>query len=609
MCQHAPKDEDDLPTWLGDHIDDPTLLGIVAKGGWRYAAAFYRGLFLKACKRENEQKQKNAQLEAEIRHLKHQLFGKKSESQNSTERATTAKAEDEGAGSGSQSDPPKRKRGAQRGHQGHPRKKRPRLPVVEQKLELSEQEKRCGRCGNPYGAFPPRSSSRIEYKISIYEVHFECERRVKTCGCSQSPGIVEAAVPPTLIPKSHYGTSVWLEVLLAKYYLQHPTNHFARDWKLRQAEISTGVLTGGLQRLQPLFEPVYELIVEHTQIAGFWHADETGWPVFGEPRKEHGRERWQLWVFRAKDAVVYVIRPSRATEVPLDHFPEDVVGVLVVDRYSAYKKLANDYEGIILVFCWAHVRRDFLNAAKKYSDLEDWAFAWIEEIRKLYELCETRTKKLEECAGECPELCLEAKVEIVANQEQNALEKQVRQMKERWSNELEELEKEAPPEESKPRASIKIKEKRQRQRELAHQGEKAKVLRSLRRHWCGLTLFLHYPDIPLDNNAGERALRGAAVGRKTYYGSGAQWSIRLTENLFSLFATLEQCGINVRIWLSHYLEFCAKKRGKIPSKEEVKEWLPWNMNEEQREKMSQSLAMRPPPAPAPARAEAQARAG
>jgi transposase len=256
------------------------------------------------------------------------------------------------------------------------------------------------------------------------------------------------------------------------------------------------------------------------------------------------------------------------------------------------------------LFVWAHVRRDFLNVAEKYSDLEGWAFAWIEESRKLYELCKTRAEKLEECSEDNPEFCFEAKVEIVANKEQKALEKQVRQMEERWSNELEELEKEPPSEQSKPKASIKVKEKRQRQRDLAHQEEKAKVLRSLRRHWCGLTLCQNYPDIPLDNNAGERALRGAAVGRKNYYGSGARWSIRLTENLFSLFATLGQCNINVRNWLSHYLEFCAKKRGKIPSKEELKEWLPWNMTEEQREKMSQSLAMPPPPA-----AEAQARAG
>ncbi len=34
---------------------------------------------------------------------------------------------------------------------------------------------------------------------------------------------------------------------------------------------------------------------------------------------------------------------------------------------------------IILAFCWAHVRRDFLDAARKYPELEEWAFFGIEK--------------------------------------------------------------------------------------------------------------------------------------------------------------------------------------------------------------------------------------
>ena len=83
-----------------------------------------------------------------------------------------------------------------------------------------------------------------------------------------------------------------------------------------------GVLNGGLRRLKPLFDPVYELIIEHNRQAGQWHADETGWPVFGELRKEHGRARWQWWVFQSEDSVVYVIRPSRSDDVPIGYYPE-----------------------------------------------------------------------------------------------------------------------------------------------------------------------------------------------------------------------------------------------------------------------------------------------
>ena len=62
-------------------------------------------------------------------------------------------------------------------------------------------------------------------------------------------------------------------------------------------------------------------------------------------------------------------------------------------------------------------------------------------------------------------------------------------------------------------------------------------------------MFVDDPRIPLDNNYGERLIRGPAVGRKNYYGSGAEWSGRLAMMMFSIFATLILWKINPRVWL------------------------------------------------------------
>jgi transposase len=43
-----------------------------------------------------------------------------------------------------------------------------------------------------------------------------------------------------------------------------------------------------------------------------------------------------------------------------------------------------------------------------------------------------------------------------------------------------------------------------------------KVLTSLQTHWPGLTLFAAHPQIPMDNNGAERAIRPEAIGRKNY---------------------------------------------------------------------------------------------
>ena len=49
----------------------------------------------------------------------------------------------------------------------------------------------------------------------------------------------------------------------------------------------------------------------------------------------------------------------------------------------------------------------------------------------------------------------------------------------------------------------------------------AKVRATLDREWEGLARHKEFPELPLDSNTAERALRGPVAGRKNYYGSGS----------------------------------------------------------------------------------------
>ena len=95
----------------------------------------------------------------------------------------------------------------------------------------------------------------------------------------------------------------------------------------------------------------------------------------------------------------------------------------------------------------------------------------------------------------------------------------------------------------------------------------------------------------MDNNRSERQVRGPALGRKNYYGSGAEWSGRLAVKLFSIFATLDLWKLNPRRWLTWFLEACAAAGGRAPS--DISQFLPWNLTEEQRAALSDPV---PPPA-------------
>src|SRR5258708_37167843 len=118
--------------------------------------------------------------------------------------------------------------------------------------------------------------------------------------------------------------------------------------------------------------------------------DETRWEVFAavEGKASH---RWWLWVVVSPISRVYLLKPSRGAVVPREFFGWDEptqtcqwTGQLLVDRFASYKFLA---VALLLGFCWAHVRRDFL-MFRPGTDAagQQLADEWIERIGQLYHL-------------------------------------------------------------------------------------------------------------------------------------------------------------------------------------------------------------------------------
>lgn len=282
----------------------------------------------------------------------------------------------------------------------------------------------------------------------------------------------------------------------------------------------------------------------------YLQAHETRWLVFIEYQGKTGY-CWWLWVFVGSDTVVYRLDPHRSHDVPESHFPAEACLVLMVDRFSAYKAMAQVKAGcLVLAFCWAHVRRDFVQVGKGWTELKPWALAWLQRIRDLYRCQRQRLAQPTES---------EAFAAADARLRQNITAMQTQ-------------------------AAAELADPKLRQ-------PCRKVLDSLQEHWTGLTRFVDDLRIPMDNNASERKVRGPAVGRKNYYGSGALWSGRLAAMLFSLFATLPLWKLNPRRWLTWYLQSCAEAGGQAPA--DITPFLPWNLSAEQRA----SLAADPRPEP------------
>ncbi len=493
---------------------------------WRQAA-YWQAMHQRAVQREQLLHQENEQLHARIRFLEQQLFGRKAETPatvDGPDRRTRSP----------------RPRGQRRGKPGPKRRDYSHLPAVEQVIELPAEQQRCAGCGAPFASFSGTDDTTIlEVDVRAHRRVYRRRRSRPSCSCGTHPGIVTAPPPAKVIPKSILGVSVWVTVLLDKFLFYRPTYRLLEDLQTQGLNLSQGTLTDGLQRLLPLFEPVYDQLVEHSQQQALWHADETRWLVFATWEGKVGY-RWYLWVFHAADVVVFVLSPGRSHEVPEEYLGPVEEGILVVDRYAAYPAMAQVKAGtIVLAFCWAHVRRDFLTVARSWPDHEAWALDWVERIGALYD---------------CNDRRLEApRTTPLFTERDQEIRRCVAAMDHQREQELAQLE--------------------------LHPARR-KVLESLRQHWSGLTVFVEHPEVPMDNNTAERAERGPVVGRKNYYGSGAVWSGRLAAMLFSLFQTLALWGLNPRVWLTAYLTACAEAGGQTPATPEA--WLPWNLSEQQR---------------------------
>jgi transposase len=480
-----------------------------------------------------------------------QHFGRKSEATGPTPPATPPSSE--GAKEGAEPPPAqgKRKPGQQPGAKGPKRRLRPNLPVEEIHHRLGEQERTCPIC------------QQIDPEIGVTEESEEielvvCAKRVRHirhcykrgCHCVPGPTIRTAPKPAKLIPKGLFAVSFWLEVLLKKFEFKQPLQRTVDELKTLGLKVSPGTLDGGLQKIQPMLQPLVGQFVLRARQGSHWHMDETRWPTWvlvcgeveeGESNSPKKKKKWWAWVEVGPDATAFFLEPTRSGDVPKSIFPKGTEGILSVDRYKGYFGLLGPDWKIKLAFCWSHQRRDFVNLAEgSRGPCKVWAQEWVGLINQLFKTNRQRRKAY-----------------FKERSDFSALDEEVRQQVNEINKRLD--------------------------RELAGgqlAPEQEKILKSMRKHWEGLTLFVEHPHVPMDNNAAERALRALAVARKNFYGSRSEWSGELAMGCFTILATLRQHGICPRRYLRAYLEACARAGGKAP--DNLEEFLPWNWSAEKK---------------------------
>jgi len=539
----------------------------------RQRANYYKSLHARVCKREallkknvsdlqtvvRSQKRQLAEyskiietLTARVKWLARQFFGNKSEvspKQDSevggekTEQEQNAEHQEEENETDdaetseltSSPEKKKRKRGQQRGKKSSGRTCHTELPIEEVIVDMPELDRLCPNCGLPHDVnCGTQDSEVIDVEVKIVRRRYKRKRYGRSCNCKGVPHVMITPVPPKLIPKGKFSTGFWTWVLERKYLFQIPMYRTLKMLELQGLKVSQGTVTDNLKRIAELIQPLYASILERGRNANHWHMDETRWKVFEDIEGKKGH-RWWLWIVVTRDTCLYLLDPTRSSDVPKNFLGENPEGIISADRYSAYKSLLSDL--LKIAYCWVHVRRDFCRIRDGYPKLKQWASTWIERINDLFH-CNAKR--------------------INTQQNSRAFGEYDRDLRKRMA------------------AVEQVRDEELSDSEL-HEA-KRKALKSMKNHWDGLEIFLDNPDIPMDNNTAERGIRPPVTGRKNYYGSGSVWSGMFSVMMFTLFQTLLMNNVNPHDFLLAYFDACARNKGHPP--DNIDEFLPWRFGRE-----------------------------
>jgi transposase len=436
------------------------------------------------------------------------------------------------------------RRGQRPGGPGHGRRDRSHLETEERFIDVEAGQRCCAECGEPFEFLGTEDSEQIDWLVKITRIVWRRRRYRRRCS-HPGPRTICASPAARPVPKGLFTAGFLARLAYEKHVLGRPVHRIVQALAADGFDVAPGTLCGALKQIAPLIAPWAEAIAAHGRRAGHVHADETSWQVFEDIEDKEGH-RWWLWAFVTSETTVFVMDTSRSADVAARQLGIDreqaalEAGrrlVISSDFHKAYQSLAR-IDGVDPLWCWAHMRRYFLRARAAHPEaLGDWADAWTERIAVLYRarhaLAATTpgTDAHEDAAG-------------------------------RWR-----------------RAFTDIDAHRMLQASDAGKGllhpAAAKVIATLSNEWDGLARHQDLPQLPLDNNRAERALRTPVIGRKNFYGSGARWAARLAADVWTITATAAQHGIEPLGLLAGYLQECARNGGTAPAGASLDPFLPW----------------------------------
>ena len=333
--------------------------------------------------------------------------------------------------------------------------------------------------------------------------------------------VAVARKPPEVIPGGSAGPGLMAQVIVCKGVDHLPLHRLEGIFKRQGVRLSRQTMDGWWLQTAEFLQPLYSLAIRVVLASHVLHTHDTSVKVRDAWRKQ--KYTGHFWPY-----VGDPLHPLTVFDYTTNHkrdgpaaFLKDYRGYLQADAFNGYDGIYLESQGrIIEVGCWAHARRKFHESRRLDLPRMETALAWIGKLYAVEKDLRAR------CRDEWKQLALEERaVRIVAQRQERS-----RPLLDGFHTWLE-------------AEALKVLPK------SAVRGAMDYTLSN----WAALSVYPNDGWLDIDNNEGENAVRGIALGRKNWLFCGNDRGGRAAAIHFSLLASCKRHGHDPWVYLRDVL--------------------------------------------------------
>ena len=331
---------------------------------------------------------------------------------------------------------------------------------------------------NGWKQLPDVISKRYRFIPAKVEID---EHHVGVYASKTDDRIIKADHPKALLHGSLVSPTIAAAIMNGKYVNAVPLYRLEQEFSrygltITRQNMANWMIRLGESYLAVLYDYLHQKLYDYHVI----QADET--PVLVNHDGRSAGAKSYMWVYRSghlyadRQIILYDYHKTRNSSHPRE-FLRDYSGICVTDGYQVYHTLEREHEDLQIAGCWVHARRKFDDALtvipKAHQNKSD-AFRVMKQIQAIYR----EEGKLNKLSSE--ERLMQRQLVI------------------------------------KPLVDALFAYLKKMEPTVPASGQLRKAYTYILNQEKYLRVFLEDGEVPIDNNASERAIRGFCIGKKNW---------------------------------------------------------------------------------------------